>query len=252
MLNEFDNEVRIQKKLLHQMKDHEINTVKPAEKIQGKKDDESMKTFLTRVRNDTRVALNEELKGLTNTSKKRKERLKERKKKRKGNAEPLIDEDHMQFGSASNGRIRPSDTGDAMEFRTADAAVFGQTPLAPPVLRIPGVGGKKPRAGGDRGGEGSAAGPEEDMFPSQSASAGKRFMEQQRIRAERAEQAAQLTSGGAPSEADSLGFSSEIAKVVRKQPTPQELIMERNAAIASYKQLQTKRKVDKMLQQQAK
>ncbi len=36
--------------------------------------------------------------------------------------------------------------------------------------------------------------------------AGKRFMEQQRIRAERAQQAADLST--APSEADSLGFSS--------------------------------------------
>jgi nucleosome binding factor SPN SPT16 subunit len=71
---------------------HNKETKSPAAApLEGRRADESMKAFKTRIRNETRKTLHEELSGRGSTSQRRKEKMKElrvrkkeKKKKRKG------------------------------------------------------------------------------------------------------------------------------------------------------------------------
>ena len=123
-------------------------------KIEGKREDESMKTFKKRLRQETRETLRDEIRGLTSTAQKKKLRLKERKLQRKKGKVP----DHLdsngkhksdgrdddetldrEFGSSETGQLRASDLdGAQMTFaqNDADEVKFGERVEAPPDLRF--------------------------------------------------------------------------------------------------------------------
>lgn len=121
-------------------------------KIEGKREDESMKTFKKRLRQETRETLRDEIKGLTSTAQKKKLRLKERKQQRKAKPEHLDsngkrsreDQDDdatldREFGASETGMLRASDMDDAkMTFDATDAdeVKFGERVEAPPDLRF--------------------------------------------------------------------------------------------------------------------
>lgn len=84
-------------------------------KIEGKKEDESMKDFKARVRQETRITLRDELQSITKTAKKRKLRLKERKMKNKGgnsnngndDDDDIMDNiDAREFNQSESGKLR--------------------------------------------------------------------------------------------------------------------------------------------------
>jgi hypothetical protein len=123
-------------------------------KIEGKREDESMKTFKKRLRQETRETLRDEIKGLTSTAQKIKLRLKERKQRRKkgkgdqfgdndnnGGSRANRDEDETldrEFDASDTGILRPSDMDEAkMTFdeNDADEVKFGERVEAPPDLR---------------------------------------------------------------------------------------------------------------------
>ncbi len=101
--------------------------------VEAKRDDETMKQFKNRVREETRKTLNDELIKLTSTSKKKKQFLKDRKMKKKG-IERVDMEDEVEegFSSRSDGVLRYSDKGGADEFRTTEAVAFGEQADRPP------------------------------------------------------------------------------------------------------------------------
>lgn len=122
-------------------------------KIEGKREDESMKSFKKRLRQETRETLRDEIKGLTATAQKKKQRLKERKQQRKkGKVEEQLihpgksrderdDSETLdrEFGASETGMLRASDMDDAkMNFDAvgADEVKFGERVEAPPDLRF--------------------------------------------------------------------------------------------------------------------
>lgn len=123
-------------------------------KIEGKREDETMKTFKKRLRQETRETLRDEIKGLTSTAQKKKLRLKERKLQRKKGKVPEHldtngkqkkgdrDEDETldrEFGASETGQLRASDLdGAQMTFaqNDADEVKFGERVEAPPDLRF--------------------------------------------------------------------------------------------------------------------
>jgi hypothetical protein len=125
-------------------------------KIEGKREDETMKTFKKRLRQETRETLRDEIKGLTSTAQKKKMRLKERKLKRKegkgvqehldSNGKTVRKEDRdedetldREFGASETGQLRASDLdGAKMTFdeQDADEVKFGERVEAPPDLRF--------------------------------------------------------------------------------------------------------------------
>jgi hypothetical protein len=120
-------------------------------KIEGKRDDETMKAFKKRLRQQTRETLRDEIKGLTSTAQKRKLRLKERKQQRKKGVvknndktgsenTPRHNDDitlERQFGASENGTLRASDLDNAkMDFDIKDDIKFNERVEAPPDLRF--------------------------------------------------------------------------------------------------------------------
>lgn len=125
-------------------------------KIEGKREDESMKTFKKRLRQETRETLRDEIKGLTSTAQKKKMRLKERKQQRKKgkgvehldangksrqNREDRDDDETLdrEFGASETGQLRASDMdGAKMTFdkKDEDEVKFGERVEAPPDLRF--------------------------------------------------------------------------------------------------------------------
>ena len=115
-------------------------------KIEGKRDDESMKSFKKRLRQETRETLRNEIKGLTSTAQKKKRRLKERKqqrKKGKHSADEVSSHDKdvfdREFGASETGQLRPSDMDGAkinFEDVATDEIKFGERVEAPPDLRF--------------------------------------------------------------------------------------------------------------------
>ena len=102
--------------------------------VEGKKDDESMKQFKNRVREETRKTLREELSKLTSTSKKNKKFLIEKKNKKRGITSTNVDEEEIEegFSSRSDGMLRYSDLGGSDEFRTKEKVEFGDQADRPP------------------------------------------------------------------------------------------------------------------------
>ena len=123
-------------------------------KIEGKREDETMKTFKKRLRQETRETLRDEIIGLTATAQKKKLRLKERKQQRKKGKVPEHldsngkksredrDDDETldrEFGASETGQLRASDMdGAKMTFDATDAdeVKFGERVEAPPDLRF--------------------------------------------------------------------------------------------------------------------
>ena len=131
-------ELMLQREALRTLRESEKSSSANARKIEGKKTDETMKDFKMRIRQETRNALRDELKNLTSTAKKRKERLKERKIKREGGVSTTVrggrPEYEEGFSSSSDGRLRPSDLGGSDEFAKAEVVRFGERVMAPPVF----------------------------------------------------------------------------------------------------------------------
>lgn len=202
--------------------------------IEGKRDGESMKTFKKRLRQETRETLRDEVRSLTSTAKKRKQRLKERKLQKKkgkakdnesitvvknhGNEEEKIYE--REFGASERGKIRASDFDDAkMQFDEKDHIAFGERVEAPPDLRFAfKLSGARKIGLGKNSGEAS--------------SAGKRFVEMQQNR-----------SKLVLSASDKAIRNEGILHNSNQTPTSAELDIERSQAIAAYKDLQRKRKM---------
>jgi len=129
-------ELMLQREAVRNLKETERQKMSTDRKIEGKKEDESMKEFKTRIRQETRNTLRDELKNMTSTAKKRKERLKERKLKRKGMPGKVTRVDVEEgFSSASDGRLRHSDLGGSDEFAKAEPVKFGERSERPPDLK---------------------------------------------------------------------------------------------------------------------
>jgi len=126
-------ELLLQREAVRSLKEEEKKKAANDRKIEGKKESESMKDFKTRVRQETRKTLQEELKNMTSTAKKRKERLKERKAKRKGLPGKVNREEIEEgFSCSADGRLRPSDLGGNDEFAKAPVFKFGERADRPP------------------------------------------------------------------------------------------------------------------------
>jgi len=129
-------ELALQREAIRSLRDGEKKKLANDRKIEGKKEEESMKEFKTRIRQETRNTLRDELKSMTSTAKKRKERLKDRKLKRKG-LPGRVDRPEFEegFSSAADGRLRPSDLGGSDEFAKAQTVKFGERAERPPDLK---------------------------------------------------------------------------------------------------------------------
>jgi len=136
--DENERELRLQREAKRMLAIEEEKKKVVEKKIEGKKEGESMKEFKMRIRQETRTTLRDELKGMSATSKRRKERLRERKMKRKGIATSKKgegDEEEEGFSSAPDGRLRSSDLGGADEFAKPEVFKFGERVDRPPVFK---------------------------------------------------------------------------------------------------------------------
>jgi len=98
---------------------------KKEQKVQPKQENESMRDFKLRMRQQTRVIMNEELQKLTASSKRRKGKMIERTKKRKEKkAAKLLGHDNFK-----------SDYASPESFAPAEFVPFGATSTAPPDLK---------------------------------------------------------------------------------------------------------------------
>jgi len=102
--------------------------------LEGRKENETMKQFKTRIREETRAALRNEVKKITATAKKKREYLTDKKFKKKGISrfdpkEELIEEG---FSSRHDGLLRESDRGGADTFDAPEIVVFGERMDRPP------------------------------------------------------------------------------------------------------------------------
>lgn len=211
-------------------------------KIEGKREDESMKSFKKRLRQETRETLRDEIKGLTSTAQKKKQRLKERKlQRKKGKGEERLvhqrksrnEHDNSEtfereFVSSETGMLRASDMDDAkMTFDEAcgDEVKFGERVEAPPDLRFSFkmAGAKKIGLGQDE---------------SEANTAGKRFaaMQQQRSK---------VTKDLRLSATDDRIRKEGTLYDPGQKATGKELQATRSKVIAAYKELQKKRKEGK-------
>ena len=110
--------------------------VSSQKKIEGKRDDESMRDFKVRIRQETRMTLKEAVTNNSATSIKRKERLKDRKLKREGKPARVARVDEEEgFSSAANGRLRASDMGGRDDFARPEVVRFGDRSERPPDLK---------------------------------------------------------------------------------------------------------------------
>jgi hypothetical protein len=136
---EDNDDLLIQREGLRALRDEKRypNMTQKKTEIEGKRNDENMRDFKIRIREETKNILIDELKGMTATAKKKKLRLAERKKKKKTSKLKGNNEDQIEFFQASNGKIRPSDLGAPTSFRTSDEELaFGVVNDAPPVLSV--------------------------------------------------------------------------------------------------------------------
>jgi len=102
--------------------------------LEGRREDETMKQFKTRIREETRAALRNEVKKITATAKKKRAYLTDKKFKKKGitrfdPTEELIEEG---FSSRHDGLLRESDRGGADSFDAPESVVFGERMDRPP------------------------------------------------------------------------------------------------------------------------
>ena len=107
---------------------------KKAKHMEGRKEDETMKEFKTRIREETRTALRNEVKKITATAQKKKKFLEDKKFKKKGAARFDVDEELIEegFSSRYDGFLRQSDLGGRDEFATAERIGFGERMDRPP------------------------------------------------------------------------------------------------------------------------
>jgi hypothetical protein len=106
-------------------------------KIEGKKEEESMKEFKTRIRNETRKSLMNEKKSKSSTALKNKKYLSSKKLKKKGIFRVDINENTIEdgFSSREDGLLRSSDLGGSDEFAEPEQIKFGERMDAPPDFR---------------------------------------------------------------------------------------------------------------------
>lgn len=135
------SELFLQREALRSIKLAEEQAHKQEHSIEGKREDETMKAFKQRVRQETRVTLRDELKSLSSTAKNRKEKLKARtsvkklKRRQALGEEAPIEEDLNEFSQSADGRLRPSDLGASAFFKEADHVSFGERAERPPDLK---------------------------------------------------------------------------------------------------------------------
>lgn len=119
-------EIMLQREALRQIAQSKETKLSKDHALEGRKEDESMKAFKTRIRNETKKTLYEELSGRSSTSQRRKEKLKQlrtKKKEKKRESKKVDGNDNLEFFSASDGRVRSSDRGGPASFaRTGDDA----------------------------------------------------------------------------------------------------------------------------------
>ena len=153
--NEEDKEVMMQREALRALRTDKQNDNAAIDKRDtSKRADETMKQFKQRIRDETKVILRDELKGMTATAKKRKLRLKERKLKRRG-------KNTIKSSSSSDGDDY-DDNGviqEVLEFRAGEAVRFGDVADRPPELtfRPKKAVMRKSVGGEDDGREGTAS-----------------------------------------------------------------------------------------------
>ena len=106
-------------------------------KIEGKKEEESMKEFKTRIRNETRKSLMNEKKSKSSTALKNKKYLNDKKLKKKGIVRIDMDENTIEdgFSCREDGLLRSSDLGGSDEFAKPEQIKFGERMEAPPDFR---------------------------------------------------------------------------------------------------------------------
>jgi len=110
-------------------------------KVEGKREDENMKEFKERVRQETRATLAAEMNKMTKTAKKKKAFLAAKKlekktgvKRQKGAAQGADDEEEEGFSHRGDGYLRASDRGGGDTFRTEDHVNFGERVERPPEI----------------------------------------------------------------------------------------------------------------------
>jgi len=193
--------------------------------IESRREGESMKTFMKRVRQATRETLRDELKSMTSTAQKRKQRLKERKKKRKAgkSAGDVFQEEVEFFGASETGHVRPSDIqGSRESFQERETIGFGERVERPPELKH-----KIKRPATATNGKGIKRPRESE----ESTTAGARFAKEMQKRSKSTESArreGRIHSGA--------GEASTLSTA--------DLEMARKSAMAAYKALQKKRRAD--------
>ena len=207
--NEEDKEVMLQREALRALRTDKKNDNAAIEKRDtSKRTDETMKQFKQRIRDETKVILRDELKGMTSTAKKRKLRLKERKLKRQGKLQKSsggddADDDHYSKDGGEE---------DVLEFRAGEAVRFGDVAHRPPELSF------RPKKASQREGGAATATPPGDNGAGVSVSAKKRLLEDI------------WSSGNAPQRRAATGALSG-----------EELLLAQAQAAAAYKVLKAKR-----------
>lgn len=140
--NEDDREILLQQQAYRDMNTNKSTTTFAKQPVitSKLKPGESLNKFKKRVREETKQILAKEIPKLTQSAKRRKEKLKDIKQKRKEkklkqNGDES-DDDINPFGSRSDGFIRPSDRGDVKPYFDSDANVkFGERVERPPDLQ---------------------------------------------------------------------------------------------------------------------
>lgn len=94
----------------------------------SKRDDETMKEFKTRIRQQTKEVLRDELRSNTKTAKKNKEYFKEKLYKKRGHRPVDVNEEEFTdgFSSRSDGHLRYSDLGGKDDFEGKEERRFGE------------------------------------------------------------------------------------------------------------------------------
>ena len=103
--------------------------------VEGRKEDETMKQFKNRIREETSKTLRDEISKLTSTSKKGKQYLIEKKRKKSGRDSVSVSQgDYYEegFSSRQDGYLRHSDLGGSDEFEKAPTIQFGERVDQPP------------------------------------------------------------------------------------------------------------------------
>jgi hypothetical protein len=124
----------------------------------GKRADETMRDFQKRIRNETKVALRDELQKMTKTAQKKKEHMRAKKlakkqqrqekaaaasggtqqeQQRRAKAAEEREYFDSDFNQRADGLLRPSDLGAPASFpgRGSDVVLFGERVVAPPDLK---------------------------------------------------------------------------------------------------------------------